>query len=679
MPLPTGYQTPIVPNVVTGSQVQPAPTDFISTIQQRIPQTAQMSPLQIAGQFHDGLTGKTPGAFLDTFKQAFPEYKDTDSVKLANSLLGKFNDMASKGELSSGNDQQDLQEQKGDFSAPKSGFGKFIQNLVSPISNTITELAQTVGAHEDGNKFNQAIQTHTQQMSTLFDQLKEAQAKGEDTTAIKAQIQDNLKTTPKIQDYFDQSTLKRMNQDSGANLEEFVGNALGSAAFLVGGGEAEGVASSEGSLLAKAGKGAVSGAKVGALAGGSSAMAQGGDIGDVVKGITEGALGGGAIGGVTEPLISGASRAINGEDLNILPKSTKVTPPSEEEINLEMAKQGVSHAEAEATLTQKAVDEANTQKQQEIAQAQKEREAKAIPAVNARESIKESAETAKTSAWKELSGTAQSIEKENPELNQKIDVKPNGLYDQLTSLKGSKNFDLPDFIKNPKFVRDPVTGENIIKLTPTQSQELITELNRDLYKETSDGVKVKDQQRIDIANEIKKSAADTYGDAWTNAYAKYSTTRDAIDGISNLFDSGKKVTSGDANKTIENIQKLSSTPEGKAELKKSLYNFFKSTGIDLTEPISTVQQISDAEDKIASKISEAKETASEGKAKIKESASEIKARKSEVKKAQKAVDKIMKEKNMTTRQKIEKLTRQSGPMAVRFVIFRLIWKALSGI
>ena len=204
---------------------------------------------------------------------------------------------------------------------------------------------------------------------------------------------------------------------------------------------------------------------------------------------------------------------------------------------------------------------------------------------------------------------AVNIEKTNPNL--KLELTPDQI-DALNTLKTNKSFALPDYLKNqnivPSNAYDIANGK--VTITPTQAQDLITQLNRSTFMEKAGGLGV-DQSKIGLTNEIKNAANSTFGDQWRQIYSGYSQGMNAIDKMSDIVDLSKDITSTDINKNINSILNLSKTPEGKIVLKNSIAEFYKTSGYDLTDPVQSIQKIMDAQSALDDAQAVAKKSAVE--------------------------------------------------------------------
>lgn len=193
---------------------------------------------------------------------------------------------------------------------------------------------------------------------------------------------------------------------------------------------------------------------------------------------------------------------------------------------------------------------------------------------------------------------AADIEKTNPNL--KLNLTPEQL-DALNTLKNNKSFALPDYLRpsssnfgngNIDIAKVGEGNHSGISLSPTQTQDLITQLNKSTFMEKSSGLSV-DQSKIGLTNEIKSAANNTFGDQWKNVYSQYAKGAQAVDKISDIVNLDKNATPTDVNKSLNSVLKLSKTPEGKIILQNAVDEFKNASGIDLTNPTQAIGQILD--------------------------------------------------------------------------------------
>ena len=333
------------------------------------------------------------------------------------------------------------------------------------------------------------------------------------------------------------------------------------------------------------------------------------------------------------------------------------TPPTSE--NLETAKINLSQAKQEA---------------QTASQAREEAAGKGVKAV---QDINKQVAQHKLTLGQQFANDAADIEKNNPDLKLNI---TNDQLQALQALKEGKNFTLPKSLdiegaqptlrgqalnlgpnatEQIKNVTGQMGGETTASLSPTEAQDLIKELNRSTFKETADGNRSIDYQRIGITNEIKNAASQAFGKDWDNIYSKYAQGRTAIDKIDNMVNLDSKATPEEINSQLNSIQKLSKTPEGKILLQQAVNEYKTTSGIDLNDPVKAIQQIADSQ----SKLDEAQGKVSDVQ--------------KDVEKAQAEVDKLDAQKNMPIEQKIKILLKSRGSRwadyALRFIAIRYLY------
>lgn len=189
---------------------------------------------------------------------------------------------------------------------------------------------------------------------------------------------------------------------------------------------------------------------------------------------------------------------------------------------------------------------------------------------------------------------AQAIEQANP--TAKLNLSSEQL-DALQTLKNNKSFALPDYLKKdytPNELGDIHTHGS---LTPTQAQDLITQLNKSTFTEKSSGLGV-DQTKIGLTNEIKQAASQSFGPEWNKVYSTYAKGANAVDSIHDIVNLKSDATPMDINKSLNNILKLNGTPEGKIILQNAVDDFKNTSGIDLTNPTQAIGKILESEENL---------------------------------------------------------------------------------
>lgn len=158
---------------------------------------------------------------------------------------------------------------------------------------------------------------------------------------------------------------------------------------------------------------------------------------------------------------------------------------------------------------------------------------------------------------------AMKIEKTNPQA--RFTLTP-AQVDALNTLKNNKSFALPDYVRNTTIPENPAhIGSGEVHLTPSQAQDLITQLNKSTFTERASGLAV-DQSKIGLTNEIKQSALKAFGGEksdWAKVYSDYAKGATAIEKMSDIININKDAGPVDMNRSIQSIVKLGSSPEGK--------------------------------------------------------------------------------------------------------------------
>src|ERR1044072_7731148 len=220
---------------------------------------------------------------------------------------------------------------------------------------------------------------------------------------------------------------------------------------------------------------------------------------------------------------------------------------------------------------------------QDLTNATNSRESVANESVQSMDSILSKVKTYQIDLGKAFANQASQLEQTAPGLRLNL---TNEQIDALTALKENKSFALPDYLQkgtsdirigsqyvdlgrmNPTLAAQlqqeiaKAGGQTSVSLTPTQTQDLITQLDKSTFRQMANGTLQVDQQRIAITNEIKQAAQQAFGDQWQNIYSRYAQGRSAINAISDFAKIGKNLTATDKNKALQQILKLSETPEG---------------------------------------------------------------------------------------------------------------------
>lgn len=350
-----------------------------------------------------------------------------------------------------------------------------------------------------------------------------------------------------------------------AGAEQIGGQALKSASYLVPGGAAEGIAS--GGIK----QGILQGTKIGAISGAAGqagqSMTQGGSASDVASAAVSGATTGAIAGGIT-----GGATGLAGNIWN------KAYNPSSYDTTL-----------ANATVANNQAGEGAVQGANEASQM---------------------IYGAKGNAGSQFAQAPKIIEQTDPTLG--FDLKAS-TAEKLNALKDTKAFSLPDYLRpssdnfgNGSIDISKLGGEDAsgIKLTPIQTQNLITQLH-DL-EFNSKGDVVVNQKTQNLINEVKSQAQATFGhvtdsqgnSVWDKAYQGYGQTMDAVKAMDNIVNINK--TSGgmsdpmDIDKAIKNVLSLQDTPQGRASLGQAVQEFKSRTGYDLSNPVESISKLIDS-------------------------------------------------------------------------------------
>lgn len=540
-------------------------------------------------------------------------------------------------------------------------------------------------------------------------------------------------------------------QEGGvAGIKQIAGDALKSASYLAAP-EALGATGEATSAGAKILTGAGTGAGIGALGGAGNELENSNSTtGSVVKAGLEGAGTGAIIGGVI-PAAGEAFKGAQGmaEDFANkpqTPKTIKFTPEMQETHDslteaqqaFEDAKakanaattdrlQGVENSKAQVAQVQKMRDQGMTGAQIKTAIAQMNREAVTSQAVQGTTDIQSGAKTAEKNLGADFGKIPAQIEATDPSLRYNLSQKD---LSELNAIKEDRKFALPDYLNQDNNPQPNIAGQNLDTskmnpavraqiekatgqmqgetakaLTPTQTTDLIRQINSKVYNPVTGEV---DQRLIDLSNRIKSGAQSSFGhiidengeSIWNKAYQNYSQGMGTIKDLKTVLGANpnKDLADISPNKLLEKINDLGKTPEGKAQLQNSIDAIKQSTGVDLTKPVKNVQQIADADARIEqaqkgasqtekdlnSRVEEAQKNASQTtKSLVKNeiaSREEVRARKADIAKAQAKIDELDKSK-LTTTQKIAQLTKSKGlkwaDYALRFIVIRELYKAMT--
>lgn len=409
-------------------------------------------------------------------------------------------------------------------------------------------------------------------------------------------------------------------QEGGAaGVKQIAGDALKSASYLIAP-EAVGATGEATSAGSKILTGAATGAGIGAASGaGSELQNPNSTFGSVAKSTGEGLLTGAAIGGAIPAIgegVKGTQNAMedfaNKPDINPKIEAPKISPEQQEiQNNITQSQQELEQAKSKS-------DFAAEQRKNVTPQA-----IEGVKGIN--EKVSGNIKTLGT----EFGKGAADLEQSNPNLKLNL---TNEQIEALNALKENKNFSLPEKIQQTQDVNNKLqngyegvklTGKALeeynagqkatqVSLSPTETQDLIKELNRSTFRQNADGSVTKDYQRLGVTNEIKKAASEAFGGEWDTLYSKYAQGRGMIDKLDSITNLDPKATPEDLNKQLEGILKQSKTPEGKMLLQQAIDEYKQSSGIDLNDPIKSIQQIADKQtalDEADSNLSDAQKAA----------------------------------------------------------------------
>lgn len=335
-------------------------------------------------------------------------------------------------------------------------------------------------------------------------------------------------------------------------------------------------------------------------------------------------LGGTALGGAT-----GAAMEYGPNLFGKLGDLVKTTPkPNPLQEGLTNAQQGVDTAEQEFGQTQKSksqdfitqeqqvkldqtkssVDSSQQnleQTQKNLQEARQSREQATTNAVSGVNDLDTGIKSTTKTLGSNFGETMQKLQTANPENGLTISNKQ---VAELNALKENRDFNLPDNLDqennpalgaaNSKFGPIKLSAKNLeelnaadnsgsVRLSHTQAQELLQELNRSTYRETPNGLQV-DNQRIGITKQIRQAASDAFGPKFDEAYSTYSKGIRAVKDLQREINLKSNVP---LDKTLARVTKLGEDPEGKAILGQYIDTVKKETGVDFTDPVKAIHDI----------------------------------------------------------------------------------------
>lgn len=212
------------------------------------------------------------------------------------------------------------------------------------------------------------------------------------------------------------------------------------------------------------------------------------------------------------------------------------------------------------------------------------RQAGAKDAVDAYNSMVEDVSGHKSSLGTQFEQGAKDLTEANPDV--KLNLTTAQIQD-LNDIRETKNFALPKSLSG-NFTS---TG-----LNPSETQDLITQLNKATFQRGSDGSLAADQRIVGLTNDIKSQAASSFGPKWSEIYSNYSKGINAVQKLDDVVNLDKSASASDQNKALKTIMNLSKTPEGKIQLQAALEDYKNISGIDLSDPTATIQKVKDLED-----------------------------------------------------------------------------------
>ncbi len=216
--------------------------------------------------------------------------------------------------------------------------------------------------------------------------------------------------------------------------------------------------------------------------------------------------------------------------------------------------------------------------------------------VNAQKLMNTQAQVFNQGLGENFKNAGMQLQQTNPGLKMEL---PSDAVDALAEIKATKNFALPEDLLQTIPDINKVENGSQLSLNPTDTQELIRQLNKATFSTKASGDLVVNQKLINLTNSIKNSAKEAFGtvtdaqgnSVWNKAYSDYATGKTALEKINDLVDVNSKSTSSDIQKTMNNITKLSKDPAGKIILQDTINEFKQTSGIDFTDPVKDIQTI----------------------------------------------------------------------------------------
>lgn len=430
----------------------------------------------------------------------------------------------------------------GTLSKIGSAIGNFFTGNTQKFGNT---MGNALAAPGNTDLYSQALQSHSDIQNALQAAILKKEKLGQDTTKLKAALNDHVASIPQQTDFtgnvINKSNEQVLGEAGGTGLEALSGGLLSSGAEA---------ATSKGLSF---GQRFVQGAKIAApygVVGGISAGMQNNQS-------PAGVLASGAAGGTITAAAGGTLGSLGG------------------------------------LVTDHFMFKPNMG-----AVAGNELDAAAQKGITGQNLMNTQATQFRTGLGENFQNAANQIQSARPDLKMNL---PSEAVDALKEIKTTKNFSLPqDLLDSIPDISKVETGD-VVSLNAPDTQELIRQLNKATFSTKANGDLVVNQKLINLTNSIKNSAKDAFGgvadsqgsSVWNKAYSDYSSGKNALEKINDLINIERNPTASDLNKTMNNIQKLGDTPTGKIQLQNILQEFKQTSGIDFTDPVKDIHAIMD--------------------------------------------------------------------------------------
>lgn len=232
-------------------------------------------------------------------------------------------------------------------------------------------------------------------------------------------------------------------------------------------------------------------------------------------------------------------------------------------------------------------------------------------AAQARDSMAEKVKARKTQVGKDFQAAADKLTQTNPEKTLSLS---NEQVKNLKGLRESGSFKLPDSL-NTKLDSFPdnisakdynlspegdITPRNSpsVKLNPSETQELLKQLNSKTFTPGPEGFKV-NQQSIGIQQELKQGASKAFGGEWDKIYSDYSSKINPFKQIDDIADLNPNANATDKQGDISKILKNTKSPTGKINLQNAINAVNEAhPDLNLGEDISKIQNHGQALDEL---------------------------------------------------------------------------------